>query len=143
MSAAGKARFDNDPELRAARVKSGRALRHTPEAKAKIGAASAADWAKKPEKRAKWSADTTTRNKAKIWTEEDRAKMSATKSARYANDPELRAKIAASVKGFKHTDEAKEKIGAASRNLSPESMAKRKISLKAAWARRKAAKADE
>lgn len=143
MSDTGKKRFENNPALREARSKSGRAQRHTKEAKAKIGAASAADWASNPAKRKKWSEDTAARNRAKIWTVEDRAAMAATKNARYASDPALREKIANSVRGFKHTPEAIAKIAAASRNRSPETIAKRSKSLKAAWARRKSTKSSE
>jgi group I intron endonuclease len=138
MSLTLKAYFAAHPEALVKLSIEGRAYKHTAEAKKKIKDASIAAWANAPkERREKFRDDTVQRNKEKDWSPEVRAAMSKTKSERYAKDPDLRARIAASVKGFKHTTEAKAKIGAASRNLSPETLAKRSASLKAAWALRK------
>ena len=137
MSELGKAYYDEHPEIREARSISGRAQRHTDEAKVKISVAAKAMWETKPGLRAEVGARRAATNKAKVWTPEDRAAMSAIKAARYAADPDLKARIAASVTGFKHSDAAKAKIAETSRNASPETKAKRSASLKAAWARRK------
>lgn len=106
--------FEDHPEMRDARSVSGRAQRHGPVAKAKISAAAKEMWANNPKMKTKLAEDTAKRNKARVWTPEARAKMAETKSARYANDPALREKISQSVKGFKHSPEAREKIRAAS-----------------------------
>ena len=117
------------PELVEKRISAIRGKTHTAQSKANMSAG----------KKGKPWTPAVAEAQAAAWTDERRKKISESNKETYAR--RKTAGVVKTRKGFRATDETREKLRAShlGQKPSPETRAKRSASMKAAWARRKAA----